>query len=120
VSDEPYKRAEGIHLLNRDNYAEAGNWVGWRYPVAYGKDSGVAVDVLVLGGGIAGCCAAMNVAKKGLSVAFIEKGATIRSDGEGSGCDHWLYIPNLCSEVTAEEWAGVESESRGGCVNSMK
>ena len=37
----------------------------WPYPVNYGKENIAEADVLVLGGGIAGCHAAINAAKKG-------------------------------------------------------
>jgi NADPH-dependent 2,4-dienoyl-CoA reductase/sulfur reductase-like enzyme len=37
----------------------------WPYPVAYGKESEVEADVLILGGGVAGCHAAINAAKRG-------------------------------------------------------
>ena len=46
-------------------------------------------DVLVLGGGIAGCYAAIAAARKGMSVTLVEKGATVRSGAAGSGFDHW-------------------------------
>ena len=37
----------------------------WPYPVNYGKENEVSCDVLILGGGIAGCWAAMSAAKQG-------------------------------------------------------
>ena len=36
-------------------YAEAGKAVEWPYPVSYGEEKEINTDVLVLGGGIAGC-----------------------------------------------------------------
>ena len=41
----------------------------WPYPVNYGKENVISTDVLVLGGGVAGCHAAINAAKKGVKVA---------------------------------------------------
>jgi len=41
------------------------NAVAWPYPVNYGKENEVKADVLILGGGIAGCHAAINAAKAG-------------------------------------------------------
>ena len=41
----------------------------WPYPVHYGKENEVSCDVLVLGGGIAGCWAAIGAARKGARVA---------------------------------------------------
>ena len=86
----------------------------WPYPVRYGEEREVSADVLVLGGGIAGCWAAISAARKGARVVLVEKGATIRSGAGGSGCDHWLNTPNPCSKITAEEVVEWELESNGG------
>ena len=48
----------------------------WPYPVRYDRENDVSTDVLVLGGGIAGCHAAINAARKGVKVAVLEKGMT--------------------------------------------
>jgi len=78
------------------------------------------VDVLVLGGGIAGCWAAISAAKKGVKVALIEKGATVRSGAGGSGCDHWeSAATNPCSKVTPEELASAMIEDHGGYNNGI-
>ena len=45
----------------------------WPYPIRYGVTNEVNTDVLVLGGGIAGCWAAISAAKKGVKVAIVEK-----------------------------------------------
>lgn len=37
----------------------------WPYPVNYENENEISTDVLVLGGGIGGCWAAISVAKKG-------------------------------------------------------
>ena len=37
----------------------------WPYPIRWGKEKTVSVDVLILGGGIAGCWAAIAAAKNG-------------------------------------------------------
>ena len=37
----------------------------WPYPIRYGVEKEVSADVLILGGGIAGCHAAINAAKRG-------------------------------------------------------
>ena len=76
----------------------------WPYPLLYNKVQEVATDVLILGGGIAGCWAAIAAAQKGVRVTLVEKGATIRSGAGGSGCDHWeSAATNPCSRITPEE-----------------
>jgi len=78
----------------------------WPYPVHYGRERMVETDVLILGGGIAGCHAAINAARMGVKVAVVEKGATIRSGSGGAGVDHWHNaFTNPCSKVTPEEAA---------------
>lgn len=54
----------------------------------------VDTDVLVVGGGLAGCMAAINASQSGLDVTLVEKANTKRSGSSGSGIDHlWSYIP---------------------------
>ena len=76
----------------------------WPYQVNYGKENDVNVDVLVLGGGIAGCHAAINAAKRGAKVAIVDKGPVIRSGSGGSGVDHWhCALKNPCCTLTKED-----------------
>jgi succinate dehydrogenase/fumarate reductase flavoprotein subunit len=78
----------------------------WPYPIRYDKEQDIETDVLVIGGGIAGCWAAINAARKGVRVALVEKGDTIRSGAGGPGCDHWCNAPaNPLSNVDPDEWA---------------
>ena len=78
----------------------------WPYPVSYGKENPINTDVLVLGGGIAGCHAAINAAKKGAGVVLVEKGPTVRSGSGGAGVDHWHNaFTNPCSKITPDEIA---------------
>ena len=93
--------------------------IEWPYPIRYQKESEVRTDVLVLGGGVAGCFAAINAAKKGTMVIMVEKGATIRSGAGGAGCDHWVHTPNPSSNITAEELVAYELESNGGYCNGL-
>lgn len=80
------------------------NKLKWPYPIKWDLEQEINTDILVLGGGIAGCWAAISAAKKGAKVALVEKGATIRSGAGGSGCDHWeSAATNPCSSVTPEE-----------------
>lgn len=59
------------------------------------KDKLVDTDVLVVGGGIAGCPTAYKVAEKGLRVTLIEKSKTERSGHAGAGIDTLLGWPLL-------------------------
>ena len=82
------------------------NNIDWPYDSEFGHRQETQSDVLVLGGGLAGCYAAIAAARKGKSVVMVEKGATIRSGASGSGFDHWeSACTNPCSKVTAQEIA---------------
>jgi len=48
----------------------------WPYPIRYGEERALSTDVLVLGGGIAGCHAAIGARRKGAKVVVLEKEAT--------------------------------------------
>jgi succinate dehydrogenase/fumarate reductase flavoprotein subunit len=96
-------------LLNKEGKAPT-----WPYPVDYDKENEVETDVLVIGGGIAGCWAAISAARKGVKVALVEKGNTVRSGAGGPGCDHWCQCPaNPHSKVDPDEWAKVLAENPG-------
>jgi len=85
----------------------------WPYPVHYGKENEVSADVLIIGGGVAGCHAAINAAKRGAKVVVVDKGAVIRSGSAGAGIDHWHdACTNPCCRVTPEEM--VESGAAQG------
>jgi len=87
----------------------------WPYPIRYDEEREIDADVLVLGGGIAGCWAAISAARKGLNVAMVEKGATIRSGGGGGGCDHWYYpVTGPYSKVDPDNFAQLLVNSQGG------
>ena len=76
----------------------------WPYPIRYGKESEISADVLIVGGGIAGCHAAISAAKAGVRVVIAEKGTVIRSGAGGDGVDHWhLACTNPASKITPEE-----------------
>ncbi|MBI4296302.1 MAG: FAD-binding protein [Chloroflexi bacterium] len=78
----------------------------WPYPVRYGKENVVSADVLIVGGGIAGCHAAINAARRGARVVVVEKGATVRSGSGGAGVDHWGdAMTNPCSRLTPDQVA---------------
>ncbi|MDB4443845.1 FAD-dependent oxidoreductase [bacterium] len=54
----------------------------------------IETDVLVIGGGLAGCMAAIKAREHDVKVVIAEKGNTASSGQAGSGLDHlWAYIP---------------------------
>jgi succinate dehydrogenase/fumarate reductase flavoprotein subunit len=86
----------------------------WPYPIRYEQEQEIETDVLVIGGGIAGCWAAISAARNGAKVAIVEKGDVIRSGAGGPGCDHWCNVPaNPHSKVDPDEWARKLTERPG-------
>lgn len=78
----------------------------WPYNNEVGEREYIQCDVVVLGGGLSGCFAAIAARKKGLNVAIVEKGAIEKSGSGGTGFDHWeSACTNPCSKVTAKEIA---------------
>lgn len=78
----------------------------WPYKNEIGKEEYITCDVLVLGGGVAGCYAAIAAVRAGRKVILVEKGATIRSGSAGSGIDHWENAAtNPGSKLSPEELA---------------
>ncbi len=87
----------------------------WPYAIHYDREREAEADVLVIGGGIAGCWAAISAARKGAKVALVEKSATVRSGAGGPGCDHWCDTPaNPLSKVDPDEWAQRLTKAFGG------
>jgi succinate dehydrogenase/fumarate reductase flavoprotein subunit len=87
----------------------------WPYVIRYEEEQEIETDVLILGGGIAGCWAAISAARNGVKVAMVEKGATIRSGGGGTGCDHWHEpVTSPLSNVDPDERAQELIDEQGG------
>lgn len=77
----------------------------WPYPIHYGNESEITADVLIVGGGIAGCHAAINAAKKGAKVVVVDKASIQRSGSGGAGIDHWgNAFTNPCSKITPDDY----------------
>ena len=92
----------------------------WPYQNEIGQEEEASCDVLVLGGGLAGCYAAIATARKGKKVIVVEKGATERSGAAGSGFDHWeSACTNPCSLVTAKEIAEAYVEEQDYYSNGI-
>jgi succinate dehydrogenase/fumarate reductase flavoprotein subunit len=95
--------------------AENGHIPEWPYPIRYEVENEISVDVLVLGGGIAGCHAAINAARKGARVAVCDTAPIIVSGQGGAGVDHWhCATTNPGSKVTPEEMTEALVEAYGG------
>ncbi len=105
--------------MNWAQYIKTHGLLEWPYPIRYGEETTVPSDVLILGGGIAGCWAAISAARMGQNVVLVEKGATLKSGSGGSGCDHWLNTPHPGSSITAEELVQWELDMTGGYTNAL-
>ena len=60
----------------------------------------IEADVLIIGGGLAGCMAAIKASESGLKVVIAEKANTLASGCAGSGIDHmWAHIPEVHNKM---------------------
>ena len=92
----------------------------WPYPVKYGEEQVVETDIAIIGGGIAGCWAAITAARNGAKVVMLDKADVKRSGLGGPGCDHWCNVPaNPHSRVDPDEWAIEEMNSLGDFSNGI-
>lgn len=92
----------------------------WPYPIRFGEELQEETDVLVIGGGIAGCWAAISAARTGVKVVLLEKADVRRSGCGGPGCDHWCNVPaNPLSRVDPDDWAKQEMEALGKYSNGI-
>ena len=103
-----------------DYLNETGTPPEWPYPIKFGEETEMEADVLVLGGGIAGCWAAITAARHGAKVVLMEKGDVKRSGSGGPGCDHWCNVPlNPLSRVDPDEWAIEMTKALGDFSNGI-
>lgn len=92
----------------------------WHYKSEIDKINYYESDVLVLGGGIAGCMAAIAAAERGSSVTLVEKAGIKRSGAGGSGCDHWENAAtNPNSTVSAEVLTQAMLDDNDGYNNAI-
>ena len=82
----------------------------WPYEVNYGKEVNVEADVVILGGGLAGTYAAIAAARKGLSVALVDKSAVIHSGAGGTGIDHFSCPLNPASKINIDSYLASRNE----------
>ena len=99
---------------------ETGKVPAWPYEVNYGKEIVVKTDVLVIGGGVAGCRAAIAALQRGATVAVMDRGFTKRSGDGGAGVDHWHgAVTNPCSKVTPEMYSEAAMDTTDGYTNGL-
>lgn len=97
---------------------ETGTLPTWPYEVNYGKENVIETDVLVVGGGVAGCRAAISARQHGVSVVLVDRGVTKHSGQGGAGVDHWHgAVRNPCSKITPEMYSEVAMTLSGGYTN---
>ncbi len=87
----------------------------WPYPVDYDIINRIETDVLVIGGGVAGCGAALGAARRGMKVAICDKAPMQYSGNSGAGIDHWNDVSEhpKSSRTTEEKYAS----NRGDRMN---
>jgi len=71
-------------------------------------DKVIETDVLVVGGGIAGCCTAAKAVEHGLNVTLAEKSKTDRSGSAAQGIDH--YSGFLPTGMTPQEFVEIQEK----------
>ena len=104
----------------QEYFNQSGRAPEWPYPLKWETQQDAVADILVLGGGISGCWAAISAARKGAKVIIVEKAATIRSGSGGPGCDHWCDTPaNPLSRVNPDDWAKQLAAGFGGYGNGI-
>lgn len=92
-----------------NNFDESMEYV-WPYEVKYGQEHHIEADVLVLGGGLAGCYAAIAAARKGLKVALVDKSHIKHSGAGGTGIDHYSCPINPASKVDIDSYIASRNE----------
>jgi succinate dehydrogenase/fumarate reductase flavoprotein subunit len=99
-----------------NEYVEkSGTLPEWPYPIRYDKVNQITTDVLILGGGVAGCHASISAARNGAKVVLTETGHAKRSGSGGAGVDHWHgACTNPCSKVTPLDYTQAIMECAHG------
>jgi succinate dehydrogenase/fumarate reductase flavoprotein subunit len=107
--------------MNWHEYVNAtGKVPEWPYPVNYGKENVIETDVLIVGGGVAGCRAAIAARQRGVRVAVADRGFTKRSGAGGAGVDHWHgAVKNPCSKITPRRYSEAAMETTDGYTSGL-
>ncbi len=80
------------------------------------SDEHIDTDVLVIGGGIGGCFAAIKAAEEGARVVVFEKANILRSGGSGTGI-HRIVLIHPDYNHTYENFAKLNVEAAGGVAD---
>ena len=100
--------------------AQTGRVPEWPYEIRYEKEVTVESDVLVIGGGLAGCRAAIAARQKGASVTVVDRGFAKRSGRGGPGVDHWHgAVMNPCSKVTPRMYSEAAMDTTDGYTSGL-
>lgn len=85
----------------------------WPYKINYEKVNRIAVDVLVIGGGLAGAAAGIKAARHGAKVAVTDKAPIKRSGCGGTGLDHWnACVSNPYSPISPEDYMELPTDAK--------
>jgi len=115
AGDTPERKVRHAMTTWHEELAAGQSPSKWPYPLMYGRERKVETDVLVIGGGIAGCHAAINARRTGAAVTLLDKGAPKWSGNGGAGVDHWLAAcTNPCSQVTPQAFTQRAFADSGG------
>ena len=81
-------------------------------------DEIIETDVLVMGGGIAGCCVAAKAAEQGLNITIAEKSNTVRSGNAAMGINYYIAGAQPSQGLTGMElvkrWTNTYVKWTGG------
>lgn len=76
----------------------------WPYTLKYGEVNHIYLDVLIVGGGLAGAAAGIAAARRGAKVGVADKAPVERSGCGGAGMDHYNNVLDYeGSPMTPEE-----------------
>lgn len=80
----------------------------------------IETDVLIVGGGLAGCAAAIKAKdNKNVDVILLEKAAVRRSGEAGAGMDHYPNVAHpRVNGITAEEFGRMRTTDMAGLVST--
>ncbi|MCL5959858.1 MAG: FAD-dependent oxidoreductase [Chloroflexi bacterium] len=81
----------------------------------------IDTDVLVIGGGLAGCFAALKAAERGVKVTLLEKANVAHSSSNATGIDHfpYCYIPEVHGKlgVKVQDFVRDHTVKANGIIN---